>query len=414
MFAAVLPLLDERQRRLLAGAQARALGHGGIGVVARAAGMSRTTVSAALAEVREGPAASDRVRRPGAGRPSLTSRDPDLLQRLDALVEPGSRGDPMCPLRWTSKSTRHLAQNLPTEGHPVSPDTVGRLLTGLGYSLQATAKQLEGSQHADRDAQFGYLTDRVAEFLASGDPVISVDAKKKELIGQKANRGKEYQPQGEPERVDVHDFPDPAIGKAIPYGVYDIAADEGFVVVGSDHDTASFAAATIGRWWDLVGSRAYPAATRLLITADAGGSNSYRTRLWKVELGRLAASTGIDITVCHFPPGTSKWNKIEHRLFSAITMNWRGRPLTSHEVVVNLIGATTNTKGLKVHAHRDTGSYPLGVKITNSELAAVPITAHDFHGTWNYTVHPAPPDHKLQPCNYAARPNRMVSRTGSH
>jgi len=319
----------------------------------------------------------------------LISRDPELLERLDALVEPGSRGDPMCPLRWTSKSTAHLAQALTVEGHPVSPDTVGRLLTGLGYSLQATAKQLEGSQHADRDAQFHYLSERIREFSSGADPVISVDAKKKELIGQKANRGREYQPEGQPERVDVHDFPDPAIGKAIPYGVYDVAANEGFVVVGSDHDTASFAAATIGRWWDLVGARAYPAATRLLITADAGGSNSYRTRLWKIELGKLAARTGIDITVCHFPPGTSKWNKIEHRLFSAITLNWRGRPLTSHEVVVNLITATTNSKGLKVQAHHDTGSYPLGVKITKTELAAIPITAHDFHGEWNYTVHPA-------------------------
>jgi len=321
----------------------------------------------------------------------LTSRDPELLERLDALVEPGSRGDPMCPLRWTSKSTSHLAQALTAAGHPVSPDTVGRLLTGLGYSLQATAKHLEGSQHADRDAQFGYLAERVAEFLSSGDPVISVDAKKKELIGQKANRGREYQPTGRPERVDVHDFPDPAIGKAIPYGVYDIAANEGFVVVGSDHDTASFAAATIGRWWDLVGCHGYPAATRLLITADAGGSNSYRARLWKVELGRLAARTGIAITVCHLPPGTSKWNKIEHRLFSAITLNWRGRPLTSHEVVVDLIGATTNNKGLKVHAHRDHGSYPLGIKITKDEVTALPITAHDFHGEWNYTIHPHRP-----------------------
>jgi len=388
MFATVLPLLDERQRRLLAGAQARALGHGGIGVVARAAGMSRTTVSAAMREVQAGPAPSGRVRRPGAGRPSLTSRDPQLLERLEALVDPGSRGDPMCPLRWTSKSTSQLAQALTVEGHRVSADTVGRLLSGLGYSLQATAKQLEGSQHADRDAQFGYLAERVAAFLSSDDPVISVDAKKKELIGQKSNRGREYQPKDHPERVDVHDFPDPAIGKAIPYRVYDIAANEGFVVVGSDHDTAAFAAATIGRWWDLVGSRAYPAATRLLITADSGGSTSYRTRLWKVELGRLAARTGITITVCHLPPGTSKWNKIEHRLFSAITMNWSGRPLTSHEVVVNLIGATTNTKGLKIHAPRDTGSYPLGIKITKTEVDAVPITTHDFHGEWNYTVHP--------------------------
>jgi len=391
MFSTVLPLLDERQRRLLAGAQARALGHGGIGVIARAAGMSRTTVSAAVREVAAGPVSSGRVRRPGAGRPSLTSRDPQLLERLEALVDPGSRGDPMCPLRWTSKSTSQLAQALTGEGHRVSADTVGRLLSGLGYSLQATAKQLEGSQHADRDAQFGYLAERVAAFLSSADPVISVDAKKKELIGQKSNRGREYQPKDHPERVDVHDFPDPAIGKAIPYRVYDIAANEGFVVVGSDHDTAAFAAATIGRWWDLVGSRAYPAATRLLITADSGGSNSYRTRLWKVELGRLAARTGITITVCHLPPGTSKWNKIEHRLFSAITMNWRKRPLTSHQVVVNLIGATTNTKGLKIHAPRDTGSYPLGIKITKTEVDAVPITTHDFHGEWNYTVHPHRP-----------------------
>jgi len=389
MFTSVLPVLDERQRRLLAGAQAKALGRGGIGVVARAAGMSRTTVSAAVAEVEAGPAPSGRARRAGAGRPALTVKDPELLERLDALVEPVTRGDPMCPLRWTSKSTSHLAQSLTAAGHQVSPDTVGRLLSRLGYSLQGTAKQLEGKTHPDRDAQFSYLAGRVSEFLASGDPVISVDSKKKELVGQKANAGKEYQPKGKPERVDVHDFPDPKIGKAIPYGIYDLAANEGFVAVGSDHDTAAFAAATIGRWWDLVGNQTYPHARRLLITADGGGSNSHRARLWKVELGRLAERTGVTITVCHFPPGTSKWNRIEHRLFSAITMNWRGRPLTSHEVVVNLIGATTNSKGLKVRAHRDTDTYPLGIKISKAELAAVPVAPHEFHGDWNYTVDPA-------------------------
>ena len=388
MFATVLPLLDERQRRMLAGAQSQALGRGGTTLVTRVAGMSRTTVRKAVAEAAAGVDPLAPIRRPGAGRKRLVSKDPQLLTLLDAMVEPTSRGDPMCPLRWTSKSTGNLADALVAAGHRVSPDTVGRLLVGMDYSLQANAKQLEGAQHEDRDAQFAYLSKQVADHLRTGDPVISVDAKKKEVLGQRANRGKEYQPKGAPERVDVHDFPDPELGKAIPYGVYDIGANEGFVVVGDDHDTAAFAAATIGRWWDMVGSRAYPNARRLLVTADAGGSNSYRVRLWKLELGRLAARSGLAITVCHFPPGTSKWNKIEHKLFSAITMNWRGRPLTSHEVVVNLIGATTNSKGLKVHAHRDTDPYPLGVKVTDAELAEVPIAAHDFHGEWNYTIAP--------------------------
>jgi len=389
MFATVLPLLDERQRRVLAGAQARALGRGGIALVARAAQMSPTTVHKAVAEVDAGVGSQMPVRRPGAGRKKLVDKDPQLLARLDAMVEPSTRGDPMCPLRWTSKSTGNLAGALGTLGHRVSADTVGRLLAQMGYSLQATAKQREGVQHEDRDAQFVYLSGQVAGHLASGDPVISVDSKKKEVLGQRANKGREYQPKGEPERVDVHDFPDPELGKAIPYGVYDIGANEGFVVVGDDHDTAAFAVASIARWWEMVGSRAYPNAKRLLITADAGGSNSYRVRLWKLELAKLATASGLLITVCHFPPGTSKWNKIEHRLFSAITTNWRGRPLTSHEVVVNLIGATTNSKGLKVTAHRDTDSYPLGVKVTKSELATVPLIAHDFHGEWNYTVAPA-------------------------
>jgi transposase len=388
MFATVMPLLDERQRRILAGAQARALGRGGIGVVASAAGMARSTVQSAIGEIRTGIDPQAPVRRSGAGRKKLIDKDPHLLQNLDDLVEPEARGDPMCPLRWTSKSTGHLASALSSMGHNVSPDTVGRLLAEMGYSLQALAKQREGSQHPDRDAQFVYLSGQVAMHLESGDPVVSVDTKKKELVGRRHNGGREYQPKGTPERVDVHDFPDPGVGKAIPFGVYDLAQNEGFVVVGDDHDTAAFAVATIGRWWDMVGQVAYPAARRLLVTADAGGSNGHRVRLWKVELAKLAARTGIEITVCHFPPGTSKWNRIEHRLWSAVTSNWRGRPLTSHEVVVNLIGATTNTKGLKVQAHRDTGYYPLGVKITKAELAAVPLSRHDFHGDWNYTVHP--------------------------
>lgn len=387
MFATVMPLLDERQRRVLAGAQARALGRGGIQAVATAGRMSRSTVQKAVAEVDAGVDAKAPVRRAGAGRKKLVDKDVDLLLNLDDLVEPEARGDPMCPLRWTSKSTGHLADALVAMGHQVSPDTVGRLLKEMEFSLQATAKQLEGAQHPDRDAQFVYLSERVGDHLRSGDPVISVDTKKKEVVGQRANGGKEYQPKGKPERVDVHDFPDPNVGKAIPFGVFDMSANEGFVVVGDDHDTAAFAVATIGRWWDMVGCRAYPKARRLLITADAGGSNGHRVRLWKVELAKLAARTGIDITVCHFPPGTSKWNGIEHRLWSAVSMNWRGRPLTSHEVVVNLIGATTNKKGLKVRAHLDTGSYPQGIKITNAQLAAVPLTRHDFHGDWNYTVH---------------------------
>ena len=388
MFATVMPLLDERQRRLLAGAQARALGRGGIEAVVQAAGMSRTTVQKALREMDSGVEPPARIRRPGAGRKRLTDKDPSLLSELDAMVEPLARGDPMCPLRWTSKSTGNLADALGNMGHQVSPDTVGRLLVGMEYSLQATAKQREGDQHPDRDAQFVYLSERVGDHLRAGEPVISVDTKKKEVVGQLANKGREYQPKGQPERVDVHDFPDPTVGRAIPYGVFDVAANEGFVVVGDDHDTAAFAVATIGRWWDMVGSVAYPDAHRLLITADAGGSNGYRLRLWKLELAHLAARSGLEITVCHFPPGTSKWNKIEHRLFSAISMNWRGRPLVSHEVIVNLIGATTTRSGLKVHAERDSGSYPLGVKITKAQIDALPLTRHEFHGDWNYTLRP--------------------------
>jgi transposase len=381
-----MPHLDERQRRILAGALARAAGRGGIAQVAAAAAMSRSTVQDAVRQIDDGVEVSARVRRPGGGRPRLVERDPTLLSDLDALVEPESRGDPMCPLRWTAKSTAQLADALGAMGHQVSPDTVGRLLHGLGYSLQGTSKQIEGASHPDRDAQFRYLNARVEDHLGAGQPVISVDTKKKELVGSFANKGNEWQPKGQPERVEVHDFPDPKVGKAVPYGVYDLGANEGWVAVGDDNDTAAFAVATIGRWWDMVGSVAYPQATRLLITADAGGSNGYRNRLWKRELAALAARTDLEITVCHFPPGTSKWNKIEHRLFCAISLNWRGRPLTSHEVIVELIAATSTRTGLKVRAELDRADYPKGTKISDRELAALPVTKHEFHGDWNYSI----------------------------
>jgi hypothetical protein len=386
IFATLGPHLDERQRRLLAGAQARALGRGGIAAVARASGMSRSTVHTGITEIDQDPEPAGRVRRPGAGRPTAVDRDPGLLAALDALVEPTSRGDPESPLRWTCKSTRKLADELTALGHPVSAKTVARLLRGMGYLLQATSKQVEGAQHPDRDGQFHYVNEQAGVHLAGGQPVISVDPKKKEVVGNLANKGREWQPKGDPVRVEVHDFPDPTVGKAIPYGVYDLGAGTGWVSVGDDHDTAAFAVATIRRWWEQVGKVAYPQATRLLLCADAGGSNGYRSRLWKVELGRLAAEMGLAITVCHLPPGTSKWNRIEHRLFSHISMNWRGRPLVSHEVVVDLIGATTTRNGLKVRAELDRGSYPTGVKVSDTELAAVPLTRHQWHGEWNYTI----------------------------
>ena len=392
VFAAVFPLLDERQRRVLAGSLARGLGRGGVAAVARASGMSRSTVQTGTREVDAGVGVTGRIRRVGAGRPRLVDQDPELVVVLDELVEPTSRGHPMSPLRWTCLSTYQLADALTGMGHPVSSATVAGLLHELHYSLQGTAKQREGRQHEDRDAQFRYLNGLVADRLAAGEPVISVDTKKKELVGQRANGGQEWQPAGDPVRVDVHDFPDPEVPKAVPYGVSDIGADAGWVTVGDDHDTAEFAVHTIGRWWNMVGVKQYPAATRLLITADAGGSNGYRVRPWKVELAKLAAHAGIEITVCHFPPGTSKWNRIEHRLFSHITMNWRGRPLTSHQVIVDLIGATTTRTGLTIRAELDPGYYQPGIKITNRQLAAVPLAVGDFHGEWNYTIvrHEAP------------------------
>jgi hypothetical protein len=394
-FAAVLPHLDERQRRLVLGAEARALGHGGVTAVARAAGISAVTVSRGVDEVEAGGKPLGRTRRPGGGRKPAAESDPDLGPALLALVAPGSRGDPESPLRWTTKSLRRLQAELAAAGHRASAPTVAKLLRAEGFSLQANAKTIEGAQHPDRDAQFGYLNDQAVDHIGTGDPVISVDAKKKELVGQFKNGGREWLPCGEPERVNVHDFMDKQLGKAIPYGVYDIAADAGWVSVGTDHDTAEFAVATIATWWRKVGSAAYPAASRLLITADGGGSNGYRTRLWKIELARLAEQTGLTVTVCHLPPGTSKWNKIEHRLFSHISMNWRGRPLTSHEVVVNTIAATTTRTGLTVDAELDTGSYPKGIKIADHDMKTLEttgiLTRHDFHGEWNYSLIPGAP-----------------------
>jgi len=388
MLTTVMPHLDERQRRIAAGSVARLVGRGGIVAVAEATGMSRSTVQKAVGEIDAGVEVSLRVRPPGAGRPKAIDAQPGLLLALDELVDPESRGDPMCPLRWTTKSTRTLAAELRAQSFEISHVTVAQLLHQMGYSLQAPAKENEGAQHADRDAQFRHLNAQVEAHLGAGQPVISVDTKKKEVVGNLKNGGREWQPAKTPVRVDVHDFPDPEVGKAVPYGVYDMAANEGFVVVGDDGDTAEFAVASIRRWWDQVGKVAYPHATRLLITADAGGSNGYRTRLWKLELAKLAAEAGIEITVCHFPPGTSKWNKVEHRLFSAISMNWRGRPLTSHQVMVELIAATTTTTGLKVRAQLDQGYYPTGIKVTDKQLAAVPLRRHDFHGDWNYTISP--------------------------
>jgi hypothetical protein len=390
-FSQTLPLLDERERRLMAAAVVEMLGRGGQAAVSRATGMSRNTLIAGGKELAEGPTRSARVRRPGAGRKKAIDLDPEILVVLDSLVEPESRGDPMSPLRWTLKSTRQLAGELTRLGHQAGSSLVGRMLHYLGYSLQANAKVTEGAQHPDRDRQFRYINERAAEHLAAGQPVISVDCKKKELVGDYANGGAEWEPSGEPTRVGTHDFPDPEVPKAIPYGVFDVGANEGWVNVGDDHDTPAFAVASIARWWERMGKARYPDATRLMITADAGGSNSYRSRLWKTELAKLAATIGLVITVCHMPPGTSKWNKIEHRLFSFISMNWRGKPLTTYRVIVNLIAGTTTATGLRVMADLDQRSFPTGVKVTDAELAAVPLKPHEWHPDWNYSVLPAPP-----------------------
>jgi hypothetical protein len=405
-FEAIFPHLDERQRRLLLGAEARALGHGGIRLVAGAAGVREATVSLGVDELESGAEPLGRARRPGGGRKRAADLDPGLRPALLALVEPDERGDPMSPLRWTAKSTRVLADELMAQGHKVSADTVGDLLRAEGFSLQGNAKTTEGAQHPDRDAQFRYISEQARACQVAGDPVISVDTKKKELVGDFANGGKEYRPKGSPVPVRTHDFMDKDLGKAIPYGVYDVAANAGWVNVGTDHDTAAFAVESIRRWWKAMGQAAYPHARRLLVTADAGGSNSYRTRAWKAELAALALETGLAVTVCHFPPGTSKWNKIEHRLFSHITMNWRGRPLASHDVIVSTIAATTTRAGLTVRAGLDPGSYPEGAKISDEQMAALPLNRHDWHGDWNYTLRPEPPAPAPPPRPPAREPER--------
>jgi hypothetical protein len=390
--ALLKPHLDERQWRLLLGAEAEAIGRGGISRVARVSGASRTTVQSAVAQIRAGAVPSGRVRAAGAGRPPVEDAQPGIEQALESLVAPETRGDPMSPLRWTTKSLAKLSKGLALLGFRASTRTVSRLLSKAGYRLQAVFKTKEGAQHPDRDAQFGHLNARAAEFLAAGQPVISIDTKKKELVGEYANKGREWQPVGQPVAVNGHDFPS-GVPKAIPYGIYDLGADEGFVSVGVDHDTAQFAVNAIGTWWDTVGRPRYPNAGRVLVTADCGGSNGYRLRAWKVALAALAAETGLEITVCHYPPGTSKWNKVEHRLFSFISTNWRGRPLSDYQVIVETIAATTTDTGLTVQAVLDPHTYPTGVKVSKAEIDAVPITRHDFHGEWNYTIHPEPETH---------------------
>lgn len=390
-YEALRPHLSELQRRLWLGAEANELGSGGVKIVADAVGVSPSTVRRGRTEITSGEMVEPgRTRKPGGGRKRAEVHDDDLVAALESLIEPVTRGDPESPLRWTTLSTRNLARALQGLGHQVSDFVVRRLLPELGYSLQANSKQTEGSQHADRDAQFAYLNTQASEHLAAGCPVISVDTKKKELVGDFKNRGAELRPKGKPERVRVHDFKDPELGKANPYGVYDVGDNSGWVSVGTDHDTSAFAVNTIRSWWQSVGRVRYPDTTRLLITADGGGSNGYRVRAWKTELAKFAAEAGLTITVCHLPPGTSKWNKIEHRLFSHISMNWRGRPLISHEVIVSTIAATTTQAGLTVDAVLDTAEYPIGVKISDQRMKELEETKilerHEWHPEWNYTL----------------------------
>ena len=385
--------LNERARRLFVAVEALAYGHGGIALVARATGMAPRTIGVGIKEVRElersppapGP---QRIRRPGGGRKKTVDKDPTLKVDLERLLDPATRGDPESPLRWTSKSIRRLADELVRLGHATSARMIAKLLREMGYSLQANRKTLEGASHPDRNAQFEHIRDKVHEQLAAGNPVISVDTKKKELVGDFKNGGKELRPKGDPEKVRVHDFILPELGRANPYGVYDLANNTAWVSVGIDHDTATFAVETIRRWWQTMGREAFPNANHLLITADGGGSNGSRVRLWKVELQRFANELNVPISVCHLPPGTSKWNKIEHRLFSFITQNWRGKPLVTHQVIVNLIAATTTKAGLKVRAELDVNIYPKGRKVTDAEIAAVNIRRDPFHGEWNYMILP--------------------------
>ncbi len=387
-YATLCPHLDEKQRRLMAAADANILGRGGVAKVARVSGLSRPTIYKGIAELVGKDIPIDRVRRSGGGRKTTWEKCPSILQTLESLVDPVTRGDPMSPLRWTCKSTRELAKALAQKGYKVGYRSVAKMLKELGYSLQANAKALEGTSHPDRDEQFRYINKIVKRYLKKSLPVISVDTKKKELVGSYGNDGHEWHPKGEPEKVNVHDFPDPRIDKAVPYGIYDVGKNLGWVNVGCDHDTGAFAVESITRWWRGMGEALYPKVGKLLICADSGGSNGYRLRLWKVELQRFATNTGLEVTVCHLPPGTSKWNKIEHRLFSHISMNWRGRPLISHEIVVELISATTTKTGLSVAAELDTNNYPLRVKISDEEMSAVKLQSHSFHGEWNYTIRP--------------------------
>jgi DDE family transposase len=382
------PHLDERARRLVAAAEAVRLGHGGVSAVSRACGLSRVTVTKGIRELGEAPLPPGRVRHAGAGRPKLEAQDAALTQALDALVAPLARGDPQSPLRWTCKSTRTLAKTLTAQGHSLSHEKAAQLLRAMDYSLQGNRKTEEGRDHSDRDAQFRHINARVKQALGRGLPVISVDTKKKELLGNYQNGGRQWRPAKQPRPVQGHDFPQPEVPRAYPYGIYDLGLNRGFVNVGTDHDTGAFAVASIRGWWRNEGRRLYPQATALLITADGGGSNGYRLRLWKLELQTLADQTGLSIGVCHFPPGTSKWNKVEHRLFSFISSNWRGEPLRDYETVVKLIAHTTTAKGLKVTCRLDRRKYPTGRKVTDEEIQSVNLERHKFHGEWNYTIRP--------------------------
>jgi len=387
-FDLIWPHLDERARRIVAATEAHQLGYGGISEVSRACGLSRVTITKGIQELDEAPLPTGRIRRPGAGRPTLLTLDPDLPVFLESLVEPLTRGDPESPLRWTCKSTRTLAAELTMQRHAISHEKVAQLLRRMDYSLQGNRKTEEGDDHPDRDAQFHYINEQVRRALAAGRPVISVDTKKKELIGNFENKGRQWRKAKSPEVVSGHDFPSPTIPRAYPYGIYDIGQNRGFVNVGTDHDTGAFAVASIRGWWRFEGRRLYPKARILLITADGGGSNGYRLRLWKMELQKLADSTGLSLRICHFPPGTSKWNKVEHRLFSFISSNWRGEPLRDYETIVRLIARTTTAKGLKVTCRLDRRQYPTGRKVTAKEIASINLIPDNFHGEWNYTIRP--------------------------
>ena len=387
-FALIWPHLDERARRMMAASEAQQLGYGGVSTVSRACGLSRVTIMKGMQELDEPPLTPGRVRRPGGGRRTLVEQDPDLPSTLEGLVEPVARGDPESPLRWTNKSTRTLAAELTAQGHPISHEKVAQLLRLMEYSLQSNRKTEEGNDHPDRDAQFRHINEEVANALKRRVPVVSVDTKKKELIGNYVNTGRQWRETKDPHKVNGHDFPAPSVPRAYPYGIYDLGRNTGFVNIGTDHDTGAFAVASIRGWWRFEGKRLYPKTRKLLITADGGGSNGYRLRQWKVELQRLAETTGLTIMVCHFPPGTSKWNKVEHRLFSFISSNWRGEPLRDYETIVHLIAGTTTAQGLKITCRLDRRRYPTGRKISDKELAGVNLIPHSFHGEWNYSIQP--------------------------